>query len=115
MEKDSQFAQRLVEYRKAAELKQKEAAELAGISASSLCHWENGVSKPSTEDLEKLLAVYNEKISQIYPGYVPVVVLPPLTISSAIELSKFRDVVKAFDGDLHNFIECIAVLCRACQ
>ena len=66
MEKVNQFAQRLVEYRKAAELKQKEAAELAGISVSSLCHWEKGISKPSTDDLEKLLAVYNEKIGRLH-------------------------------------------------
>ena len=115
MEKDNQFAQRLVEYRKAAELKQKEAAELAGISVSSLCHWEHGISKPSTEDLEKLLAVYNEKISLLHPGYVPVVVLPPLTICNAIEIGKFCEDLKAFDGNLHDFLEYMTVLCRSCQ
>ena len=110
MEKDNQFAQRLVEYRKAAELKQKEAAELAGISVSSLC-----ISKPSTENLEKLLAVYNEKISLLHPGYVPVVVLPPLTICNAIEIGKFWEDLKAFDGNLHDFLEYMTVLCRSCQ
>lgn len=115
MKKDHQFAQRLVEYRKAAGLTQKEAADLAGISASSLCHWEHGTSKPSTEDLGKLLDVYNQKLSRLYPGYVPVVLLPPLTVSSTKEIGKFREELKHFDENLHNFIEYIGVIARSCQ
>lgn len=108
MDRFNQFGKRLVEYRKAAGLKQKEAAKLAGVSAASLCHWERGISKPSVEDYEKLLAVYNARIGGLYPDYVPVVPLPPLKINNAEEINKFREKLEAFEEYLHHFIEKIS-------
>ena len=115
MDQCSQFARRLVDYRKAAELRQKEAADLAGVSVASLCHWERGISKPSVEDLEKLLVVYNARIGELYPDYVPVVPLPPLKTNNAEEIGKFREKLETFDEHLHNFIEVMCRLERACQ
>ena len=78
MEPCNLLGKRLKEYRKAAGMKQKEVSERTGISRTSLCRWEHGFSKPSAEQLEVLINLYNERLSKLYPGYVPVTLLPPL-------------------------------------
>jgi transcriptional regulator with XRE-family HTH domain len=107
------FAQRLVEYRKAARLKQKEVYELTGISTSSLCRWEHGVSKPSAEQLEILLALYNERLGLLYPEYVPVTILPPLKTDGAVNreaIGRFREELEAFNGHARNLMDIISEL-----
>lgn len=115
MDQRIRLARRLVEYRKAAGLIQKEAADLTGVSTTSLCHWERGIFSPSAEDLEKLLAVYNKKISDLHPGYVPVVLLPPLKISNTGEIVKFKEELRSFDEHLHNLIEVLYGMAKASQ
>lgn len=108
MEPCELFGKRLKEYRKAAGLKQKEVTEQTGISRTSLCRWEHGFSKPSAEQLEILLDLYNERLSMLYPDYVPVVLLPPLKTDGGYEaeaIGKFREELTAFDGHLHDLME----------
>ena len=85
MEPCELFGKRLKEYRKAAGLKQKEVSELTGYSRTSLYRWERGVLKPSAEQLEMLLDLYNEKLGRLYPDYGPVMLLPPLKTDGGYE------------------------------
>lgn len=46
-------------------LTQKEAADMLEISNSTLCNWENGVSFPDAEQIEKLCALYGMSYDNI--------------------------------------------------
>ena len=110
MEPCDLFGKRLKEYRKAAGMKQKEVSERTGISRTSLCRWEHGTSKPSAEQLEVLLTLYNERLSKLYPGYVPVTLLPPLKTDGGYDaeaIGQFREELAAFDGHLHELMEAV--------
>ena len=108
MEPCKQFGERLKEYRKAAGLTQWEVHAATGISPATLSRWECGGSKPSAEQLEMLLALYNEKLSKLYPDYVPVMLLPPLKTDGGYEaeaIGTFREELIAFDGHLHELMD----------
>ncbi len=110
MEPCNLLGKRLKEYRKAAGMKQKEVSERTGISRTSLCRWEHGFSKPSAEQLEVLINLYNERLSELYPGYVPVTLLPPLKTDGGYDaeaIGKFREELAAFDGHLHELMEAV--------
>ena len=118
MEPCELFGKRLKEYRKAAGLKQKDVTERKGISRTSLCRWEHGFSKPSAEQLEILLDLYNERLSMLYPDYVPVVLLPPLKTDGGYEaeaIGTLREKLTAFDGHLHELLEAIDRLMKTKQ
>lgn len=111
MKQNGQLGRRLKEYRKASQLKQKDVSRVTGITCASLCHWERGVSKPSAEQLEVLVDLYNERLSRLYPHYVPVTLLPPLRIQSTAKaeaIGKFREELESFNGNVRCFLECIA-------
>ena len=44
--------------RRNVKLTQKEVAEKLGISNSTICNWENGVSFPDAKQIEKLCELY---------------------------------------------------------
>ena len=44
--------------RRNVKLTQKEAAERLGISNGTLCNWENGVSFPNVQQVEKICELY---------------------------------------------------------
>lgn len=55
----------LKQLRLLAGLTQKEAAKLIGVSPVSLCKWEKGLFKPTSDKREKISEVYNVSISTI--------------------------------------------------
>lgn len=64
----SDIGKRLVTLRKKHNLKQKEAAELIGISSVNLSRYENGKRTPDTEMVNKLASFYNVDPSYILFG-----------------------------------------------
>ena len=50
------FAQRVKEYRLAAQLSQKELAELSGVSQATISHFEQGVNQKSQEEITGAIA-----------------------------------------------------------
>jgi transcriptional regulator with XRE-family HTH domain len=106
------FAMRLKEYRKAAKLTQKDVSKKTGISCTSLSHWEGSVSKPSAEQLEVLLALYNDRLSELYPEYVPVTILPPLKTCNADKgeaIRKLKQDLEAFNAHAQSLLQILAV------
>jgi len=115
MESDDIFAQRLVEYRKAAGLKQKDVSNLTGISCASLSHWECGITKPSTDQFVVLFTLYNDRLSRLYPEYAPVTILPPLQTGegkNAEEIGLLRKELEALNGHANKFLEIMVEMDR---
>ncbi len=46
-------------------LSQRKAAKALGISNSTLCNWENGISFPDAEQIEKICSLYGMSYDQI--------------------------------------------------
>ena len=62
---DYSFGEKLFQYRKAAGWTQEELASKLGNSAKAVSKWENGASKPSTNMLRKLSALYEIPVEDL--------------------------------------------------
>ncbi len=62
---DYSFGEKLFRYRKAAGWTQEELAQKLGNSAKAISKWENGASKPTTEMLRKLSALYGIPVEDL--------------------------------------------------
>ena len=62
---DYSFGEKLFRYRKAAGWTQEELASKLGNSAKAVSKWENGASKPSTDMLRKLSALYGIPVEDL--------------------------------------------------
>ena len=58
--------ERVKTLREAANLTQKEAARKLGVVQSAVSMWETGESKPKTEILPRIAAVYGCSISELF-------------------------------------------------
>lgn len=54
------------EYREAARLSQKEAAERIGVTSAAICNWEKGIRSPRTQLLPIIASVFGCKISDLF-------------------------------------------------
>lgn len=48
-----------------ANLTQKQAADIIGVSADTICNWENGKNYPSTDKIPKILEAYGCELDDI--------------------------------------------------
>ena len=62
---DYTFGNRLYTMRKAAGLSQSQVAKLVGVSDKAVSKWENGKSKPTTEALRKLAALFKVSVDEL--------------------------------------------------
>ena len=62
---DYKFGNRLFEKRKQLGLSQSQAARLLGVSDKAVSKWENGRSKPTTDTLRKLAALYKIPVEEL--------------------------------------------------
>ena len=62
---DYRFGEKLYGFRKAAGLTQKELAEKLGNSSKAISKWENGASKPTTNMLRKLAALFGVPVEEL--------------------------------------------------
>ena len=62
---DYRFGEKLYGFRKAAGLTQKELAEKLGNSSKAISKWENGASKPTTDMLRKLAALFGVPVEEL--------------------------------------------------
>ena len=52
--------------RRERELTQKDLADLLHVSQNTISNWENGVSQPTIEQVEKICEVFNVSINTLY-------------------------------------------------
>ena len=57
---------RLVQFREARELSQKELAGRTGIAPSQLCRYERGLTRPALKTLEKLAAGLRVRLGDLF-------------------------------------------------
>lgn len=57
---------RLADLRKKANLTQKELADILGVKAATIGHWEQDRNEPSYEILQKLTSIYDISISKLF-------------------------------------------------
>ena len=62
---DYPFGNRLYTMRKAAGFSQSQVARLVGVSDKAVSKWENGKSKPTTEALRKLAALFKVSVDEL--------------------------------------------------
>ena len=60
MNRDTELAKLFLECRLAAHLSQYQLADLMGVKQMSIHRWEHGICKPYKKNLNRLVSIYNE-------------------------------------------------------